>query len=100
MEEIIRGTTPTITYTFSVVNVADITTAYLTIKHSAGMLTKTLSDATVEENSLVWTLSQEDTLSMNKIVSIMINFKLADGTRGASDEDSIKMIRNHVNEVI
>ena len=57
MTKIIIGTTPTITYTFKIVPVSSIVTADLTIRQRAGIvLEKHLSDATVGENTLSWTL--------------------------------------------
>ena len=50
MTKIIIGTTPTITYKFKVVNVADITVAILTIKErGVNIIELNLSDATVGE---------------------------------------------------
>ena len=50
MTQIIIGTTPTITYKFSIVSPADFSTAILTIKCIGQIiLEKTLTDATVEK---------------------------------------------------
>ena len=58
MTKIIIGTTPTITYKFKVVDVADITVAILTIKErGVNIIELNLSDATVGEDSLSWTLT-------------------------------------------
>ena len=66
MTRIIIGTTPTITYTFKVVPVDSIVTAVLTIKERGeNIIEKDLSDATVGEDTLSWTLTQEETLSLN-----------------------------------
>lgn len=102
MTKIIIGTTPTITYKFKVVDVSEITVAILTIKErGTTLIEKDLSDATVEEDSLSWTLSQEETLSIGaKSASMMLNWKLADGTRGASDAVLVTGGDNHIREVI
>lgn len=102
MNRIIIGTTPTITYKFKVVDVSEITVAILTIKERGTILIeKTLADANVGEDSLSWTLSQEETLSIGaKSDSMMLNWKLADGTRGASDVVLITGGDNHIREVI
>ena len=102
MTKIIIGTTPTITYKFKVVDVSEITVAILTIKErGATLIEKDLSDATVGEDSLSWTLSQEETLSIGaKSASMMLNWKLADSTRGASDVVLITGGDNHIREVI
>ena len=102
MTRIIIGTTPTITYTFKVVPVSSITSAILTVKErGVNIIEKDLSDATVGEDSLSWTLTQEETLSIGaKSASMMLNWKLADGTRGASDVVLITGGDNHIREVI
>lgn len=92
MESIIRGTTPTLQYTFDDVTVADITSAYLTIKvdnTAEHNIEKDLSSATVAENSIPWTLTQAETLSFGASISVMINWKVLDGTRGASNKTKI-----------
>lgn len=103
MADIIRGTTPTITYTFKTVNVQNITVAILTIKYNGSVvIQKDLSNATVATSSLSWLLSQEETLSFdaNQKAKMMINYKLADGTRGASNETELHFKTNHITEVI
>ena len=102
MTRIIIGTTPTITYTFKVVPVSSIVKAVLTVKErGANIIEKDLSDATVEEDTLSWTLTQEETLSIGaKSASMMLNWKLADGTRGASDVVLVTGGDNHIREVI
>ena len=101
MNSIIRGTTPTIQYTFKSVNVANITTAYLTIKMSgATLIEKDITSATVGQKSLSWMLSQAETLSMTASeVIIQLNWKLNDGTRGASLKTRMT-ISDNVKEVV
>lgn len=87
MAAIIRGTTPTITFTFSEIAVADISTAYLTIRQGCGtVIEKDLSTASVGEDSLTWTLSQTETLLLRSKTpgEVVCDWKLADGTRGRS----------------
>ena len=102
MTKIIIGTTPTITYKFKVVDAADITVAILTIKERGTILIElTKSDATVGEDSLSWTLTQEETLQLaGKTATMMLNWKTEDGTRGASEEVFIQGAPNHIREVI
>lgn len=101
---IIIGTTPTITYKFSVVSVSDITSAILTIRdRGSDIIRKTLEDAVanVTDNTLSWTLTQQETLDIGvKSASIMLNWKLRDGTRGASKEEVITGANNHIREVM
>ena len=101
MARIIRGTTPTITYTFNTVDVSKITDAFMTIKRNGTVtIEKDLDDATVGEKDLSWTLTQSETLSVSGDACIMLNWKTNDGTRGASAETVVRFIPNHIEEVI
>lgn len=103
MTTIIIGTTPTIIYKMRTVSVEDITVAILTVKNdTAVLIEKDLSDAAIVENTLQWTLTQEDTLqfSPDEDATMMLNFKLGDGTRGASKAMQIRFAENHIEEVI
>ena len=102
MTKIIIGTTPTITYKFKVVDVSEITVAILTIKErGTNIIELNLSDATVGEDSLSWTLTQEETLQLGaKTATMMLNWKTEDGTRGASEEVLVTGVNNHIREVI
>lgn len=102
MTSIIIGTTPTITYTFHTVSVSDLTKAILTIKCAgAVILEKTLADATIGENSLSWTLTQQETLDIGtRSGKMMLNWLTNSGTRGASAETAIMGVTNHKREVI
>lgn len=102
MTTIVIGTTPTITYKFKVVDVSEITVAILTIKERGTILIElTKSDATVGEDSLSWTLTQEETLLLGaKTATMMLNWKTQDGTRGASEEVFVQGAPNHIREVI
>lgn len=102
MTNIIIGTTPTITYKFKIVSPADLTKAILTIKcNGQVILEKTLADATVGEDSLSWTLTQQETLSIGtRSGKMMLNWLTNSGTRGASAETVITGVTNHKREVI
>ena len=102
MTKIIIGTTPTITYRFKVVDVSEITVAILTVKErGVNIIELNLSDATIGEDSLSWTLTQEETLQLaGKTATMMLNWKTEDGTRGASEEVFIQGAPNHIREVI
>lgn len=102
MAVIVIGTTPTITYTFKVVPVSSIVTAYLTIKQMTGIvIKKDLADATIGKNSLSWDLSQEETLSLGvKTATVMLNWVTADGRRGIGVRQSIICEDNDIREVI
>ena len=96
------GTTPTITYKFKIVSPADFRACILTIKCNGQILIeKTLSDATIGTDSVSWTLSQSETLSLGTRVSkMMCNWVTQDGTRGASEITTIRGDTNHIPEVI
>ena len=101
MASIIKGTTPTLKYTFNTVDVSSITTAYLTIKvdnDSTHDIEKDLTSATVEAKSISWTLTQSETLSFKDSISVMINWKTDDGTRGASKK-TIALVDKNFKEV-
>ena len=101
MASIIRGTTPTIKYSFSQVAVSDIVSAYLTIKDGKEGLERDITTATVGENDISWTLTQAETLALDAgPVIIMLNWKLADGTRGASSKTAATVVKNHKEVVI
>lgn len=92
---IIKGTTPTIKYTFSTINTADITAAVLSIKqYEKTVIEKDLSTATVEQGTMSWTLTQQESLRLKKKVPAMIylSYLLMDGTRaeGQSEEVTIE----------
>ena len=98
---IIEGTTPTIKYTFKVIDPADIIAAYFTIKKADTIvIEKDLSAATVGAGGLSWTLTQAETLSIRGLAEMMLNWKTQDGTRGASKPTSVSFEANHKNEVI
>lgn len=99
---IIVGTTPSITYTFKQVPVSDLTAAKLTIKRGDEILiTKELAEAETGSCTLTWKLSQEDTILIGSgRAECMLNWVSTDGTRGASDKLSLAFVSNHINEVI
>lgn len=100
---IIQGTTPTITYTFSVVQPSELTKAYLSIRQDGEILIeKSLEEATIGAKSLSWDLTQEETLSMktSTAVYMMVNWLTATGVRGASEKTSYPVESNYKGVVI
>lgn len=64
---IIRGTTPTIKYTFTKIDPHDIAIAYLTIKQNGELvLEKDISAMVVGDDYVEWSLTQEETLGLRK----------------------------------
>ena len=104
MTKIVIGTTPTITYRFKTVSVSEISAAILTI-HDRGsdIIRKTLEDAVVNvtDNTLSWTLTQTESLSIGvKDCKMMLNWKTETGTRGTSEEVTVTGAPNHIREVM
>ncbi len=86
-----RGTTPTITYTFKVVDPHDITVADLTINQFGNtVIEKSLEDAEVisteECRALEWTLTQQETLALKAclVAEMQLRYKLLDGSAHAT----------------
>lgn len=102
MYEIVAGTTPTITYSFSKVKPSDITSAVLTAKmRDVIVLEKALATATVTETAISWTLTQEETLALGiGAVEIMLNWLDANGKRGVGKTATVRVTHNHIREVM
>lgn len=104
MEQIIRGTTPTVKFTFATVDVSTISVAYLTILSSDGsvLLTKDIDTAEVSEDYISWTLTQTETLTLplHGKVQVWCDWRIADGTRGRSTIAEYTIGATGKNEVI
>lgn len=100
--EIIRGTTPTVIYKFKCVNPADLSAAFLTIKQDGEtLLDLDINAATIGEDNISWVLSQQNTLQMSEgKVTMMMNWKLNSGRRGASKENTVIVKDNYKDVVI
>lgn len=88
MKQIIKGTTPTLKFTFDNIMTESICLAYLTIVQDKKLIIeKDITEATMDDGYIEWTLSQEETLMFNHISSLRIQmrYKLSDGFVGASD---------------
>ena len=86
---ITRGTTPTIRYRFKTIDPSKIVVAYFTLKQNKIlMLEKDLSEAIVGENTLSWSLTQEETLALNPKYSadFQCRYKTDDGSAFATRE--------------
>lgn len=101
MDKIIMGTTPTIKYKFASVQVSDIVAAYLTITDASDTIEKDISTADITGTTISWTLTQEETLSFTSgMVTVRLNWKTNDGTRGASERAYVIVESNELDEVI
>lgn len=97
------GTTPTIIYTFSLVDPADFSKATLTVmQNDEIIIEKTLPDATVEEDNVSWTLTQAETLllEVGGYGTIMLNWLTVDGVRGVGKTIQFIGDENHISEVM
>ena len=102
---IVRGTTPTIIFTFQTIDVSDIDTAYLVVKQwDTAKITKDITSATVDSDAgtLSWTLTQTESLALEtaKRCSIMCDWLTSSGTRGRSVEKTESVENPGKNEVI
>lgn len=102
MTVIVKGTTPTIVYTFRAVDPSEFVKAYVTIRQNGSViLEKTLRDAEIGDGKISWTLTQEETLDFARgKITARLNWKTADGTRGVSTRSVILIEDNEKKEVI
>ena len=99
---IVRGTTPTIRYSFSTINISDLSVAKLVIFQDEAVITKDLSEGSVGVNYVEWTLSQTDTLALIPSVRaiIKLDWLLSDGTRGVGNTMLCSVGNSAINEVL
>lgn len=85
---VMRGTTPTIQYRFKTVDVSTIAVIYLSLKQGSVYIEKDKTESVVdtENHRVSWTLTQEETLSLNPYndVEIQVRYRLNDGKAGGS----------------
>lgn len=101
--ELVKGTTPTITITCPTIDVSLIDVAYLIIKDGENVIVeKPISDATIDDNSLLWKMTQREALKLNvgRTVRIFCDWRLVDGTRGRSNISEYTVTETGKNEVI
>lgn len=98
----IRGTTPSLRWNFSKIPVSTITAATMTVVQGGNVIaTKHLSDATVGDSSLTFTLTQQETLALKVGLKaeIQLKYKTEDGLVGAStiyEESGDKILDDEV----
>lgn len=100
---IIKGTTPTIEYTFSEVDPAEMTAAVFSVKQiGQTVIEKDLTTATISEGKMSWTLTQTESLSLaaGVLTEIYLDYVLQDGTRGAGVTTPANVQPAGKNEVI
>lgn len=98
---IVRGTTPTILFTFQKIDGRNLTTAFLTmVANGRTVIEKDINSAIVAEKSISWKLTQNESLSLPNTVTVQLNWKLPDGTRGASLKNQLRVEANNKEGVI
>lgn len=102
MATIYRGTTPTLIFSFETVDVSNISVAVLTVKQNGEeIIRRELDSATVDESTISWTFTQEETLALsNTKARIVCDWLLADGTRGRSAALIVTTANPGVEEVL
>lgn len=84
---IVRGTTPTIKYTFNEVDPSTIAIAYFTIKQNGQVvLEKTTEEMVVGDDYVEWNLTQEETLSFStrKELDLQMRYRTTNGNAYAT----------------
>lgn len=93
---IIRGTTPTIRYTFRVVDPSNIVAAYLTMKQcGSNVVERDISTMTTGEAYVEWQLTQTETLALLAIdapVDIQMRYRTTDGKAYATIHEKEKIV--------
>lgn len=103
MANIARLTTPAFTYKPSAVTVSAIAKIYLVLKQDGeAKVTKTLAEATVNEDSFTWLLTQEETQSFTpkKALTAQIDYIASGGTRYTTATKTYSITDSAINEVI
>ncbi len=101
MSSVITCTTPTIKYRFTVADPSTFTKAYLTIRQgSTVLIERDLSTATIDDMTVSWTLTQEETHQFDNTVTVQINWLTDGGVRGASEKTRLTISENSKDEVI
>lgn len=94
---IIRGTTPTIRYTFRVVDPSKIEVAYLTMKQCGGgiVVERDISTMATGTGYVEWQLTQAETLrliSNNAPVDIQMRYRTVDGKAYATNHEKESIV--------
>lgn len=97
-----RFTTPTFTFTFEDLDVSTITVAELTVKQDRLVIERNINTAVIDEESISWTLSQEET---GKLTAWMkgeakCDWVTTSGIRGISETLKFKAVNAGKNEVL
>lgn len=106
---IVKGTTPTFTFTFSEagLDLTDAAHVYVTFSIRNVTVTKSDADLTVTENTVSCSLTQAETLQFitwdtlgDVPVATQVNWTYAGGLRAASEIQTVVFTRQLLNEVV
>lgn len=109
MNAIIRGTTPTIKFTFDTIESADLNEAFIVVKSvndlETAIIKHDITDATTGVDYIQWKLTQTDTLKLTAgdTVNVYCDWTITDGdpmTRGRSQVATCRVFETGVDEVI
>lgn len=83
---LLRGSTPELRFRFDRVAVSDLAEAILTLRQDDLTLEKDLTDAETDGQTLIWRLTQQETLRLapDRFAELQCRFRLSDGTAGGS----------------
>lgn len=102
-DELARLTTPAFMYRPCATEIQDISEAFLIIKqYDKVIIEKSLTDAYVDENYIVWELDQVDTqkLDIKNVAKVKIDYITLNGERYTTHEKTYKIIDSGKQEVI
>ena len=95
----LQGLTPTITVTVAAVDLTEAENIYPSIKQGAEVLRPTIFDVAAHQVDIY--LTQAETLALSPgMAELQINWTYATGQRGAIDPKSIRVLPNHLLEVL
>lgn len=84
---IMRGTTPTVIFTFRVVDPTTLKEAFLTIRQGKNLIVeRDISSASIKFSEITWRLTQEETLRIPPYseLGIHLRWKTVNGVAGGS----------------
>ena len=102
MNGIARYTTPSISFKPRAVDVADVDEIFLVLKQNdKEIIRKSMTDATIVEDTFVWTFSQEETAALDRSVkcTAQIDYK-AGVARYTTAPKTFAIMESAIEEVI
>lgn len=82
----IRGTTPTLRFKVEGADFSEVATLYITLKQNTKFLEKHLEDTEIDDDTLIISLTQEETLQFQKgAIQAQVRFTNSDGKAYATN---------------